>query len=91
LKRVVIVIRRGGNADALKARIAMSDPTPASDMDGPAVIQALRLAQATVLGVIDMDEIALLLASGQVGAALLHGYWPDPATAGSVGAEYGQG
>jgi molybdate transport system substrate-binding protein len=51
---------------------ANSDATPASDMDGPAIIQALALGQSAVLGVIDTDEVLFLLHAGQAEAGLLH-------------------
>jgi molybdate transport system substrate-binding protein len=72
LNRLVLAGQRGSGARPTPARIAASDPTPASDMDGPAIIQALGLTQATVLGVIDTDEVAYLLLRGQVDAGLLH-------------------
>jgi len=72
LNRLVIAGHRGADARALTGRIAVSDPTPASDMDGPAIIRALGLDQATVQGVIDTDEVAFLLTLGQIDAGLLH-------------------
>jgi molybdate transport system substrate-binding protein len=70
--RFVIATRRGTGPDAVKGRIAVSDATPASDMDGPAIIQALALGQSAVLGVIDTDEVLFLLRARQVEAGLLH-------------------
>jgi molybdate transport system substrate-binding protein len=69
---LVIATRSGAAPDALKGRIAVSDPTPASDMDGPAIVQRLALGQSAILGVIDTDEVAFLLRNGQVDAGLLH-------------------
>jgi molybdate transport system substrate-binding protein len=70
--RLVIATRRGIGPDAVKGRIAVSDATPASDMDGPAIVQALALGQSAVLGVIDTDEVLFLLRAGQAEAGLLH-------------------
>jgi molybdate transport system substrate-binding protein len=70
--RLVIAAPRGAGSAAAGGRIAVSDPTPAADMDGPAIIQALNLGQTAVLGVIDTDEVAFLLARGEADAGLLH-------------------
>jgi molybdate transport system substrate-binding protein len=70
--RLVIGTRAGAGPAAVQGRIAVSDPTPASDMDGPAIIDGLGLGQAAVLGVIDTDEVAFLLLRGQADAGLLH-------------------
>ena len=70
--RLVIAARAGAGPAAAKGRIAVSDPTPASDMDGPAILDGLGLGQAAVLGVIDTDEVAFLLLHGQADAGLLH-------------------
>jgi molybdate transport system substrate-binding protein len=70
--RLVIAARRGIGPEAVKGRIAVSDATPASDMDGPAIVRALALGQSVVLGVIDTDEVLFLLHAGQAEAGLLH-------------------
>jgi molybdate transport system substrate-binding protein len=70
--RLVIAAPRGAGPAAARGRIAVSDPTPAADMDGPAIVQALNLGQTAVLGVIDTDEVAFLLARGEADAGLLH-------------------
>jgi molybdate transport system substrate-binding protein len=70
--RLVIAGRQGSGPDALKGRIAVSDATPASDMDGPAIVQALALGQSAILGVIDTDEVAFLLREATADAGLLH-------------------
>ena len=40
---------------------AATDPSPASDIDGPAVLTRLGLQPARVLGAVDTDEVAFLL------------------------------
>jgi molybdate transport system substrate-binding protein len=70
--RLVIAVPQGAGPAAPKGRIAVSDPTPAGDMDGPAIVEALNLGQIAILGVIDTDEVAFLLARGEVDAGLLH-------------------
>jgi molybdate transport system substrate-binding protein len=61
-----------GVGAAAKGRIAVSDPTPGSDMDGPAILQRLSLGQSAVLGGIDTDEVAFLVLRGDAEAGLLH-------------------
>ncbi len=70
--RLVIASRKGGGAAAAKGRIAASDPTPASDMDGPAIIKGLGLGQSAILGVIDTDDAVFSLLRGEAEAGLLH-------------------
>jgi len=70
--RLVIAAPRGAGPAAVRGRIAASDPTPAADMDGPAIVRALNLGQTAILGVIDTDEVVFLLARGDADAGLLH-------------------
>ncbi len=70
--RLVVAARPGAGTAAATQRIAVSDPTPGSDMDGPAILRRLGLNPATVLGVIDTDEVAFLLARGEADSGLLH-------------------
>jgi len=70
--RLVIAASRGAGLAAARGRVAVSDPTPAADMDGPAIVQAMNLGQTAILGVIDTDEVAFLLSRGQADAGLLH-------------------
>ncbi len=70
--RFLLAARTGAGQAALKARVAVPDATPASDIDGPAVLRKLGLAPERVLGVIDTDEVAWLLARGAADAGLLH-------------------
>jgi molybdate transport system substrate-binding protein len=51
---------------------AASDPSPASDIDGPDLVARLGLRPAHLLGAVDTDEVAFLLTSGAAQAGLLH-------------------
>ncbi len=51
---------------------AASDPTPASDMDGPGIVERLGLKPARLLGAVDTDEVASLITTGAAQAGLLH-------------------
>jgi molybdate transport system substrate-binding protein len=68
--RLVIAGRRG--SAVASGRIAVTDPTPGSELDGPAIAQAMKLGQGGILGVIDTDEVAYLLLRGEVDSGLLH-------------------
>lgn len=57
---------------ALDETFAAPDPTPASDIDGPAIVARLGLRPARVLGAADTDEVAFLLTTGAAQAGLLH-------------------
>ncbi|WP_407531110.1 substrate-binding domain-containing protein, partial [Methylobacterium oryzisoli] len=70
--RFVLAARGGAGEAALTGRIAVPDPTPAADADGPALIRALGLGEDKILGVLDTDEVAFLLARGEASAGLLH-------------------
>jgi molybdate transport system substrate-binding protein len=70
--KLVIAVPRKAGAPAATGRIAVSDATSASDMDGPAIIRSAGLEYGTVLGVIDTDEVVYLLERGQADAGLLH-------------------
>jgi molybdate transport system substrate-binding protein len=70
--RLVIAASRGAEPRAVKGRVAVSDPTPAADMDGPGIIRALNLGHTAILGVIDTDEVVFLLSNGQADVGLLH-------------------
>lgn len=68
---LVIAARRGAPAAADKP-IAVSDPSPASDMDGEAILARLGLLPTPTLGVIDTDTVAALVLDGTARAGLLH-------------------
>lgn len=70
--RLVLAARSGMGEAALKGRIAVPDPTPAADVDGPEVIRALQLGERAILGVLDTDEVAFLLDRSEAEAGLLH-------------------
>jgi molybdate transport system substrate-binding protein len=48
------------------------DASPASDIDGAAILRKMGLAPATVLGVIDTGAVAWTLANGEARQGLLH-------------------
>jgi len=68
---LVIATRRGAPPSPDKP-IAVCDPTPASDMDGPAILARLGLRPAATLGVIDTDTVAILVLNGTARSGLLH-------------------
>jgi ABC-type molybdate transport system substrate-binding protein len=68
--RLVVAGARG--ASATDGTLAVSDPSPASDIDGPALVARLGLQPAHVLGAVDTDEVAYLVTSGAAQAGLLH-------------------
>jgi molybdate transport system substrate-binding protein len=70
--RLVIARRVGATASVVTGRIAVTDATPGSDLDGPAILRHLKLGHGGVWGVIDTDEVAYLLLRGQVDVGLLH-------------------
>jgi hypothetical protein len=67
-----LVIAGARGASALDQTLAVTDPSPASDLDGPAVLARLGLKPNHVLGAVDTDEVAWLIANGMAQAGLLH-------------------
>ena len=67
-----LVIAGSSETSAIDATFAASDATPASDIDGPAMIARLQLKPRRVLGAVDTDEVAALLVTGAAQAGLLH-------------------
>jgi molybdate transport system substrate-binding protein len=67
-----LVIAGLPGATALTGTFAAPDPTPASDIDGPAVLQRLDLKPTRTLGAVDTDEVAFLLTTGAAQSGLLH-------------------
>jgi Bacterial extracellular solute-binding protein len=57
---------------ALDQTLAVTDPTQASDVNGPAALIKLGLKPRRVLGAVDSDEVAFLIANGSAEAGLLH-------------------
>ena len=70
--RNALVIAGLQGATALTGTFAAPDPTPASDIDGPAVLQRLDLKPTRTLGAVDTDEVAFLLTTGAAQSGLLH-------------------
>jgi hypothetical protein len=66
---LVIAALPGGSV--LDQTLAVTDPTPAADIDGPAVLTRLGLKPRRVLGAVDSDEVAFLIANGSAQAGLL--------------------
>ncbi|HVC62798.1 MAG TPA: substrate-binding domain-containing protein [Acetobacteraceae bacterium] len=69
--RLVVAVKRGAPAAQGKP-IAVCDPSPASDIDGPAILARLGLLPTAVQGVIDTDTVVALLLDGTARAGLLH-------------------
>jgi molybdate transport system substrate-binding protein len=70
--RLVIAARHGGSPLAADMPIAASDVSPASDVDGAAVLAAMGLRYSAMLGAIDCNGVAFLVTSGAAQAGLLH-------------------
>jgi molybdate transport system substrate-binding protein len=71
--RLVIAARRDARPGSLSAvPVAVCDPTPASDIDGAAVLSMAGLRPKSIVGAIDTDEVIDLLASGAAPAGLVH-------------------
>jgi molybdate transport system substrate-binding protein len=67
-----LVVAGARGASATNRTFAVSDASPASDIDGPALLARLGLQPARVLGAVDTDEVAYLLTTGAAQAGLLH-------------------
>jgi ABC-type molybdate transport system substrate-binding protein len=67
-----VVIAGLPGESVLDQTIAVTDQTPASDIDGPAVLSRLGLQPRRVMGAVDSDEVAFLIVSGSAQAGLLH-------------------
>ena len=67
-----LVIAGLHGTSATDQTFAVPDPTPASDLDGPAILTQLGLRPAHVLGAVDTDEVAFLLTTRAAQAGLLH-------------------
>ncbi|HUB49834.1 MAG TPA: substrate-binding domain-containing protein [Acetobacteraceae bacterium] len=68
----LVVAAKRGAAPGPRMPIAASDPTPGSDMDGPAILGRLGMGNAATLGVIDTDTVAALILNGTARTGLLH-------------------
>ncbi len=67
-----LVIAGRDSGSTFDQTLAATDPTPATDIDGPAVLSRLGLKPRRVLGAVDCDEVAFLIANGSAQAGLLH-------------------
>ena len=67
-----LVVAGVRGTSATDRTFAVCDPSPASDIDGPALLAQLGLQPAHVLGAVDTDEVAFLLTTGSAQAGLLH-------------------
>jgi hypothetical protein len=67
-----LVIAGLSGTSSIDGVFAASDPTPASDIDGPALLAKLQLKPTRVLGALDTDEVARLLLTGAAQAGILH-------------------
>jgi molybdate transport system substrate-binding protein len=68
--RLVTAAARNRSGEA--GTFAVPDPSPASDIDGIAILHALGLAPSKILGVIDTSAVAWLLNNGGAHQGLLH-------------------
>jgi ABC-type molybdate transport system substrate-binding protein len=69
---LVIAGVSGAPTPSPDAPIAAADPSPASDIDGVAILAQLGLHTVPTLGAIDCDGVVFLLNSGAASAGLLH-------------------
>jgi molybdate transport system substrate-binding protein len=67
-----LVVAGVRGTSATDRTFAVCDPSPASDIDGAALLARLGLQPARVLGAVDTDEVAFLLTTGAAEAGLLH-------------------
>jgi molybdate transport system substrate-binding protein len=70
--RLVIAGLRRDLSLSADTPIAASDPSPAADLDGAAVLAAMGLRYSAMLGAIDCNGVAFLITSGAAQAGLLH-------------------
>lgn len=71
LNRLVVAAKRGAPPAPGKP-IAITDPSPASDMDSLGILARLAMLPTNTLGVIDSDEVVALVLAGTARAGLLH-------------------
>lgn len=57
---------------AVDSTFAATDPSPASDIDGPALLARLGVKPRNTLGAVDTDEVAFLLTNRLAQAGLMH-------------------
>jgi molybdate transport system substrate-binding protein len=67
-----LVIAGPVSAAPLDQTLAITDPTPASVVNGPHLLTQLGLQPKRVLGAVDTDEVAFLIGKGMAQAGLLY-------------------
>lgn len=67
-----LVIAGRDRASAVDRTLAVTDPNPASAIDGPYVLGRLGLKPKRILGAVDTDEVAFLVGNGMAQAGLLY-------------------
>jgi molybdate transport system substrate-binding protein len=67
-----LVTAAAGEPAGPEGSFAVPDPSPASDIDGAAILQRLGASPAKVLGVLDTGAVAWTLTSGGARQGLLH-------------------
>ncbi len=70
--RTTLVLARAAGVTPANDTLAITDPTPAATIDGPAVLAALGLHPAHVQGVANTAEVGFLLDTGAAAQGLLH-------------------
>ena len=67
-----LVIAGPQGTASIDRTFAVPDPSPASDIDGPALLARLDIRPNRTLGAVDTDEVAFLLTTGSAQGGLLH-------------------
>ena len=70
--RNTLVLARATGVTPANDTMAITDPTPAATIDGPAVLAALGLHPAHVQGVANTAEVAFMLDTGAAAQGLVH-------------------
>lgn len=70
--RTTLVLAQATAVTPATDTVAITDPTPAATIDGPAVLAALGLHPAHVQGVANTAEVAFLLDTGGAAQGLVH-------------------
>lgn len=67
-----LVIAGSRGTATIEGTFAAADASPASDIDGSALLARLGIKPPRTLGAVDTDEVAFLLTTGAAQAGLLH-------------------
>ena len=70
--RATLVLAQASGVAPTNDIVAVTDPTPAATIDGPAVLAALGLHPAHVQGVANASDVAFLLDTGAAAQGLVH-------------------